>query len=684
MPAPVTGQICNLSYNAPVFSRLLSYNLVALEFSRPQKLSRLEIYILLACHAFGLFALAQVMRAPLWIPALVVTVLVISIFIPRWRESLSPALLAPFWFVYALLVARFVWVRFMRGDVPGYFEYALPDGRALFRFEFFVGAAILYVALILLVLILPPRARALRVAALAGVIVLFVWASMEFFGHRTFGATGSDPFAYAQMGIDFVTRGSFAHRFELFPLVASKQLEWFPLLHVGYRLPFNEMGDAITVWSPGGAVAFAIAYALGGESALYLVNPLFSMLSALAAALLAWELTRRETKTRRVVIASVVGALLLTSNEIVNWAGVTMVDTQALVFSALAFYCALRAFRSDAWQWALLAGIFWGVAYQVRHTQFAIILGILPLFALAPFSVSTRARNIAIVFLSAFGVAVPDLWYHHAYLGNWLTPESQELALFSANAILPTLWAMGQGALVAAEFGWLIFFVLAGIFFYARHARIENFALLLWLFAVLIIHLPYPALRLRDLIPQFPIVAFYVAFGIVSAVGALWAKQHAWAQITAACLIFCALELSLARVWNTLPRVLHPPPARFGAMTQAQRDSFEMLARLTSPNAIIGASLNSGAIEVYARRNAFRAADWCNDSNCEPLLEFLRVTQGKNYEIYLLEDNASLARVLNVLRDEYRIERVTTLDVPLFGDEPIANPGALWKLEIGS
>lgn len=666
------GQFTKLSYVNIVFSRLLSYNLSALALGRPAALSLASSCALLAIHALGLGIVAQLLRAPLWLVGVAMALFVVAQFISRAREIFSPALLAPFWLLYAALLVRFAWIRIAGGVVPGYFEYAPPDLRALLRFEFIVGAAFLYSALIFAALMLPPRARALRLGALGAVIALFVWASAEYLGHRAFGATGSDPFGYVQMGVDLYARGSFAHRFELFSLVAAKQIEWFPLVHVGYRLPFNALGDAITVWPPGGAVAFALAYALGGESALYVVNPLFSILSAGVSALLACELARRETTTRRIVIASCVSALLLTSYEIVNWAGVTMVDTQALVFSTLAFYGALRVYRDGAWQWALLAGICWGAAYQARHTQLALGVGMLPLF----FDATARVRNVFILCASALIVALPDLWYHQMYLGSWLAPESEELALFAFNAILPTLWTIGARALTAAEFGWLIWFALPGIYFYTRRARLASIALLLWLNATLWIHLPYAALRLRDLIPQFPIVAFYIAFGSVTVIGALWARQRAWASFAAASLIFLALELNLARVWHTLPRVTQEPPPRFGAMSQTQRASFDAIAQLTPENAIVGASLNSGALDLYARRRAFRPADWSTAT----FREFILITQDEKRAMYLLEDNASLARVLDALRGEYRIERVTTLDVPLFGDEPVAHPGALWKI----
>jgi hypothetical protein len=660
----------------PVFSQLWAYHLAALQFARPPRLSRLETCSLLGVHALGLCALAQLTRVPLFWAALVVACLLVSAFVPRWREVFSPALLAPFWFVYAAIGLRYVWIRFARGDVPGYFEYALPDARVLLRFDFLVVAALCYAGVIFLSNLLKARGKAFGVISIGGVLLALAWAAWEFFGHRTYGATGSDPYAYVQMGVDLVTRGTFAHRFALFPLVAPTQWAWFPILHVGYHLPFDAQGDAITVWSPGGAVAFAAAYALGGERALYWVNPFFSIAGALAAALLAWELTPDETRLRRVAITALICVWMLTSREIVNWAGVTMADAQALFFSTLAFYGALRVYRSGSWRWALLTGIAWGLAYQVRHTQLAMALGLAPLLLFAASARKTRARNLALVGIAAFAVALPDLWYHQTYLGSWFTPESEELALYAVNAIAPTLLMVGQSALVAAEFGWLWVFVLCGSVGYARRARVENRALLLWLIAALAVHLPYAALRLRDLIPEFPIAAFYAAYGSVSLVSALWARQRVWATLAAACVIFIALEWNVARVWHTLPRVVEPAPTRFGAMTATQRASFNALARFTPQNAIVGASLNSGALDLYAQRAAFRPAEWSNQT----LDEFLSVTQADGRAVFLLEDSAALSRVVQELRGAYRVERVTTLDVPLFGDEPIANPGALWRI----
>ncbi len=695
-----------------MFSRLLSYHLSALALVRPPSLPLSISLSLLLLHALGLVLLAQLAHAPLWIVGVVIALFVLAQFFSRGRELISPALLAPFFIVYIFIALRFVWLRALGGEIEGYFDYTLPDPRVLLDFQFFIGAAILYSALILFSFLVSRHGRAISIGASVTALAILVWAMAEYVGHRTFGATGSDPFAYVQMGIDLATRGTAAHRFELFPLIANTKISWFPIVHVGYRLPFNLGGDAITVWSIGGSLAYALAYRVAGEQALYFVNPFFSLASIFVSSLLAWELTRDESRTIRIVTTCSVLFLVATSNEIVNWAGVTMVDTQALVFSTLAFYCVLRVYHQNSsienkhfepswreishvpkeissgarndkhriWIWAIGAGVCWGSAYFVRHTQLVIVLAFLPLIISSNTARLHKIRDFILVGVSAFLMALPDLWYHQLYLGSWFTPESQELALFSLNAIPHTLGAIGQSALIGSEFGWLAFFIILGIIFYTRREKISSIALLLWLGAVLTIHLPYAALRLRDLIPQFPILAFFASYGIAATVAALWQKQNAWAKFATPLLIFLALELMLVRVWNTLPRVTQDAQPRFGTMTQAQRASFQELAHLAPQNAIIGASLNSGAIELYAQRNAFRPADWCIEKQCGGLREFVDIARGNGYEIYLLQDNASLANVFNALRDEYQIERVATLDVPLFGNEPVIDAGALWKI----
>lgn len=661
--------------NLSLPARLAGNQISALALERVPPLAFLSSLILIGLHALGLALVAGLARVPLWVVGVVVLVFAAAQFFPRVRELATPGLLAPFWFVYLAVGLRYVWLRMLRGEIEGYFEYTLPDPRVLLHFEFLVGAAICFGALIMLAQVLA-RSRALTIASLVGAGAIFGWAVVEYFGHRTYGATGSDPFAYVQMGIDLATRGTPGHVFGLFPIISNTALSWFPLVHVGYHLPMTLNGDAVTVWPPGGSLAYAIAFLAAGESALYLVNPLFSLLSILAAGLLARELTRSDSRAVRTVTTCVTAGLVATSNEVVNWAGVTMVDTQALVFSTCALYCALRLYRRGNWGWAVGVGALWGLAYLVRHTQLVIAFGFVPLLLYAGVPRSVRFRNIVIVFASALLIALPDLWYHQIWFGSPLIPESQELALYSISAIPTALAALGTSAMVGAEFGWLILFVPVGMVLFTRRERVPGIALLLTLGATLAIHIPYPALRLRDLMPVLPIVAFYATCGIVGSILRLWRQQRAWANLAAGLVLFLALELMLVRVWHTLPRVMFKAESRFGAMTQAQRESIDTLAQLTPPNAIVGATLNSGAVELYARRAAVRPADW----TAAELREFLRIAQADGREFYLLQDNAGLERVVSELRQHYFVERVGSLDVPLFGEDAMTNAGTLWHV----
>lgn len=661
--------------NASAIRRVVSYHLAALAFERPSSLSLVPSLFLLLIDALILALVAQLTGGPLWTVGVVTALFIAAQFIPRVREIISPAILAPIWLVLPFIALRFVWLRLLHQDIPGYFDYTLPDLRVLLGLEFIVTAALCYSALILPALVLGAR-RGIAVAASVGGVGVLIWAAAEYIGHRSLGATGSDPYAYVQMGIDFFTRGTAAHRFALFPLIADSKIAWYSIVPVGYHLPFNASGDAVTVWSLGGALAYGLAYRLAGEGGLYFVNPIFSLMGVIVSGLLAWELTPGQSRTQRIVVACATAALIATSNEIVNWAGVTMADTQALVWTTLAMYCALGVYRTGKWTWAIGAGLAWGAAYFVRHTQLVIFAGMLPLFILSTVPRAQRLRNLALVGVVAFLIAIPDLWYHQIYLGNWLTPESEELALYGLNSIPNTLGAIGQSAFSGAEFGWLALLIPVGIYFFARREKIASAALLLWLGATLAVQLPYAALRLRDLIPEFPIPAFYISFGLIAAVSELRPRKRAFGLLVTGLLIFLIFEAGLLRVWNTLPRVNQEPPARFGAMTQGQRLSFDELGQLTPQNAIIGASLNAGAIELYGHRSAFRPADW----SAADLNEFIQVTQGKNYQIYLLEDNASLSGVLNEMRGDYHIERTATLDVPLFGDSQPADAGALWHV----
>lgn len=649
--------------------RIFNANLQALTLRAPEDLDSPSLLFLTLIHAVGITFLTSYLHFSIFIFGPVLAALLVLQFLTR------KALLAPLFFAYAILLLRFVFVRVWHWSLNGYYDYLPPEwGRILLDVE----AALVAAAIYSLILALNSVLKSLRLTAFVLGVALFGlalgWGGWEYLISRTHGTTGSDPYDYVQMGIDLASNGSFVHRFGLFPMFASLKVPWYPLVHVGYHLPMNVQGDAVTVFPVGGAVAYAVAFRVFGEEGLYWVNPLFSILSALAAGLLAWELTHAKDRGFRIMCAALTCGLIATANQQVVWAGVTMVDAQAELASILAVYFALRT-RTDRTLWSvLIAGALLGLAYLVRHTQIVIALSIVTILWIQNSSFAARAKAIFVCGAAALVLGLGDLWYHQTYLGGWLNPESEELALFSVNAVITSANNLYLQAFAGNEFGWLSPFLIVGVVLFARRARPEFVAVALWIAVSLLLHLPYSAVRLRDLVPEFPPVAFLAAFGICSLLAASISNKRF--RFAAAVFIFGALELLVLRVWNTVPRAWEAALPNFGYMNQSQRLAFDQLAMLTPKNALIGAVLNDGAIDLYSRRETFRPDAWSSADR----REFLSVVSETHPEVYLLEDGPAMDGVLDDLGRDTRLELITELDVPLFGDGPIRHPGALWRI----
>ena len=129
---------------------------------------------------------------------------------------------------------------------------------------------------------------------------------------------------------------------------------------------------------------------------------------------------------------------------------------------------------------------------------------------------------------------------------------------------------------------------------------------------MLLVHLTYHSLRLRDLISLFPLVDLAVAYGAVtlvqrvrSFVGTRKERGGSGVRLGAAFLAVAAiawviLSLSMSR-WAMIDNLWKPGWASFGYMRADNRAAFDRLAQLTEPDAIIGASLNAGAVMMLYR-----------------------------------------------------------------------------------
>ncbi|CAG0943589.1 hypothetical protein ANRL1_01402 [Anaerolineae bacterium] len=655
---------------------------LALRPADSEWLSPRTVAVLLALHLLGLGAFWQLLHQPIWFaPATLALLLLAPLLTWRSRGRLAIETLAPLFFLYAMLAVRYLAIRVVNAPVPYQDESTLANVRVLaFQVELAAMAAFAYVALAQIARLFSKRALVALCAVIAFVAV--GWFAAETIGHRTRGVTGSDPYAYAQMAVDLATRGTPLHRFAIFPSVAALNVTWYPAVHVGYELPINFNGDAATVWPLGGSVWLAAMYRALGEEGLYLATPLAALASLMALALLASELFRDQSRVVRAAIIAISVALLATSWEQVDRSIVPLVDVQAQLFTMLAMWSALKGTRGNSKEiFGAFVGVMLAAAYWVRHTQ--VLLAPAIVIAVWRSSVPRREKIqfITVVALAAFVVALPDLWYHQQYFGGWLTPESKELALFSIANVLPSAAKLSERFWAGNEFGYLVLFLLYGAYRVAREDKPKYFVLVTWLVILVGFHLFYEAIRMRDLLPEFPPVILLIAYGIVALVRDLRTIERpsrfpkTWKVLATGIAIFFSLLLFLTRTQFTLMRVIQPAKVTFGYVTAAQRASFDQIAALTPRDAVIASTMNDGPIDLYVHRDTVRLGAWNIDERTRLIEAMTRV----NRRVFLLDDGVESSAARRDLAVRYTLKQIAVLDAPLFGivDD---TPGALWEI----
>ncbi|MBI5649747.1 MAG: hypothetical protein HZC40_04755 [Chloroflexi bacterium] len=657
-------------------------NALALREDDPRSFSLIALAGLIALHLIGIAAFWRLLNQPLWLAPITLAILVI-VPAAMWKSRGVFAIetLAPLFFLYAILIARYVAIRIVNAPVPYQDESTLANARVLvFQIELAAIAAFAYVVLMQI-------ARLKRVAliwlAIGLCIAALSWFAAETISHRTRGVTGSDPYAYAQMAVDLATRGTPLHRFDLFAANYKLPIPWYPFVHVGYELPINMQGDAATVWPIGGSFWLALMYRVFGEAGLYLATPLAGIASLLMLALFARDFFREQSRLARAAIIAIAVVILATSWEQVDRSLIPLVDTQAQFWTLLALWAAIRrnpkGFQNPS---GLIAGLALALAYWIRHTQVLIA----PAIVVAVLDVPRRERFrfLAIVASVALVAALPDLWYHREYFGGWLTPESKELALFSFASIAPSAEKLAERFFAGNEFGYLFPFLIYGAYRAAHENRARFFALATWVIVLVAFHLPYVAIRMRDLLPEFPPVILLTAYGIVALARDLRAKignsgverlrgfsaseqpakaSSPFAFVLTGFAIFLALLLFLTRTQFTLMRVVQPAKVTFGYVTAAQRAAFDQIAALTPSNAVIASEMNDGAIDLYAHRATARIGDWTPDERAQFVEKILR----ENRPLFLLDDGAHTSAARRELASRYTLNQIAILNVPLFG-----------------
>jgi len=672
-----------------------------------------SLLLLLGVHLVSLTMLTQhygwLLLSPLLLLAgLLIPQWLFSLSVRRWRVHLEA--LAPLFLLYSVLATRLM-VLISAKVLLAYPGFSLParwDALLNVDVALFVALSWSLLSQVYAILRYQRRERLLLPGIAAGWLVLsFAWASYTYVHHHTHGVTGSDPYCYAQMAVDLAEHHVPVHHF---PLVARmEQLGVFPEagIHLGYHLPFDASGRAATVWPVGQSLLLAVGYGVAGEKGLYLTTPVLGLLSLAALAALSWELWSGRSAGEKLLLSAVAVFLLATSYAQIERLVVPMADAAAQLFTVLTVLLWLQAMRSPAvsqagqamrspaicavppsfrrgqagravrrpqtlqpssrrgYVWALLAGLSFGAAYLVRHTQLVLAASVLLLAWVGPRRRRQKAASLALFAGGALLFIVPDLLYHQWVMGHWLRPESLELRHFSLAFMGQTALRMARELFTTREFLYVSPFVLYGLLRQWREERASFGLLSSWAAAVLLIHLPYEALRLRDLLSLFPVLCLWAGCGVVALwrwIGTHWQRQDTTRYLAGVAYAWLLAGLLLLRTRSTLELPRAPDFDAFGHLNAFQRAGFVQIGRDTEEAALIGASLNSGAVELHSKRTTFRPAVWRADE----LYTFADDALSRGMPLYLLEDGLEMAAPIAAARQRYQLQLVGLYDIPFY------------------
>jgi hypothetical protein len=669
---------------------------------------------LLLSHLLALTLICRLAHWPLWLaPLLLAAFCLPQLVLRRWLiESL-----APLFTLYSLAILRLFIVYGLRQEAPPALDYA--NGVAL-------SAA--WTGLIFLKAIRRLRfAWTLLAVGTAALMAYVVWLNLPA------GVTGSDPFAYVQMGLDLAQRGTPLHHFPLAPFAVSLGLSPMPATHVGYVLP-NAQGLAPTVWPPGYSMLLALAYRLGGEGSMLSLNLWLSLLSLFLTAALAVLICPPRWRRLSLPIGMGAAFVVATSFEQFTATAVPMADVAAQLFTMLAVVMVLcvvrtpippplppsgtsptgegeslpspvRAFaqrpRSDAergsergrgWRWGLGCGLALAAAYSVRYTQVLTAPGIALIAWFGLKDARQRYSFLAAFALAALAGSAPDAWYRTQLYGAPWRFGSGEFALFSFGALPEALRRLGGELFSSLELGWLWPLLLVGAIYLWRRNRFALVGLTAAYGPLLVFHLWYPFLKLRDLLSLYPPLAALVALGGTVVILAVWRRalrlplrlrsasaQHAlWLRPepvkgvhTAAARLLVVVGLGalillrLSALWGLREGGFFT----FGYLYLEQRRSLESIAALTEKDAVIACSLNSGAVELYGGRETVRPGkilqpgiSWSTDQ----WVTFVAALRAEGRPLYLLMDSPEMEEPLAALQDRYTLTHVADLAVPVY------------------
>jgi hypothetical protein len=315
----------------------------------------------------------------------------------------------------------------------------------------------------------------------------------------------------------------------------------------------------------------------------------------------------------------------------------------------------------------------------MRYTQLLLAVPILALALIAPSSPmaspARKGRWIAVLGGVACIAGALDLAYHQTAFGNPFIPGGiAELGKFQLENVPSIFLSINRDFWRTNEFGYIAPFLLLGVAFAWRRNR----EILLYLgsaFCLVVgFHLPYRILLIRDLLPMLPLASIIAGYGMTILLRHSLQNRYKMAVV----LLVITATLTL-RTRYTIRLPFQGEFATFGYVTQEQRAAFGQLDDLLPPDAIVGASLNSGAIELYTGRPAFRPAFW----TAGQMAAFFDDRLNAGVPVFLLLDGTELEPAMASIQSAYGVQLVNTLDVPYFRrDNAIDRPVGLYRVTL--
>lgn len=547
-------------------------------------------------------------------------------------------------------------------------------------------AAIVAVLPICTRILFSPRTKMMLPVVSAGcalilLILTITWNIATIGAVRTRGVTASDPYAYAQMGVDLANTGSVAHNFPLVKYTYKLGIDTAPVVHVGYLLPKDERRQSTTVWPPGYAAFTALAFMVGGEPGLYLVTPILALVAIILITWLGYVVMRFAGGSKVAALwCGVLGATFsATGYQQVEWQMIPMADIASQVFSIMSLLLALTSARGRGAVSTLAAvtsGMALGIAFDVRYTQILVAPALAwALWGFGP--AKTALRRTSLCAIAALVVALPVLIFNAMTFGSPFAIGSEEGGNFSVSAMPQTVVRIVGQLSLENEFGLLWGAVAVGAVLLCYSDWRTFGTLAIYVFGVFALHAFYSYLRPRDLLSLFPVLYVLCAFALFRALnfvfvtgrkleGRLGQSGSIAVQIGLCLIVALAVTRTAQTFWQRTEKVVQLPQTRgfntFGYLYQPQRDAFQRLQELTEPQSAIATTLNGGAIDFYANRLSFRLADWNHADGQEFLSELLDA----QIPIYALYDGVEIEQALNQIDRSFLVTKVADVAVPYY------------------